>query len=112
MECPLSRRPCALPVGQLGLDVRERDPARLQHHQQMIDEIGALRDQPLAILADGGKRGLDRLLAQLLGAMGDAAVEQLAGIGQVGARLGALLDPFLQVFQGEIGHSQAPVHPP
>src|SRR5256885_5808615 len=98
MECPsalaatLARRLLVEsgPTGaveQLGLNVGERDAARMQHDQKMVDEIGTLRDQPLAILADGGKRRLDRLLAEFLGAMGDPAVEQLAGVGQVGARL-------------------------
>ncbi len=52
-------------------------PRAAQHDQQVIDEIGGFPDQPLAILADGGERGLDRLLAELLGAMGHARSSSL-----------------------------------
>ncbi len=67
------------------------DAARLEHDQQVIEQVGGLRDQPLAVLGDRRERGLDRLLAELLGAMRHALVEQLARIGRLGARLRALV---------------------
>ena len=79
------------------LDLGQRDAARLQQHQQMIEQIGGFRDQPVAVFLHGGDHGLDRLLAELLGAMRDALVEQLAGIGLRRARLGALVHPLFEI---------------
>ena len=56
---------------------------------------------PLAVLADRRDRRLDRFLAELLGAMRHAAVEELARIGHVGARLRARLDAFFEIVEGE-----------
>ena len=80
-----------------GLDLGERDAARLQHDEQMVEQVGGLGDQVLAILADRRERGLDRLLAELLGAMRHALVEQLAGVGLLGARRGALVHAGFEV---------------
>src|SRR5262245_31932259 len=66
---------------QRGLDLGELHAARLEHDQQMIDEVGGLGDQVLAILRHRGQRRLHRLLAELLGAMDDTPVDQLASIG-------------------------------
>ena len=84
------------------LDIGKRNAARFQHHQQMIEQIGGFGGQPVAIGADRGERGFDRLFAELLGAVLDALVEQLARIGNVRARLGALVNPPLEIVEGEI----------
>ena len=86
-------------LGEHGLDLRQRDAARMQHHEQMVEQVGGLAGQMLVVLVDGGDHGLDRLLAELLGAMGDAAIDELARIGDVGAGLGAFLDAFFEVSQ-------------
>src|SRR5215470_12559995 len=78
------------PFRQLGFHIGKGDAARVQHHKQAVDKVGGLGDQPLTILGYRSKYRLDRLLTELLGTMSDAAVEQLARIGQVGARLGAV----------------------
>src|SRR6185503_14498834 len=61
-------------------------------------------DQAAAILADRRDHGLDRLLAQLLGTLGHALVEELARIGRVGRRLRAHTHALFEVMEGEIGH--------
>ena len=60
---------------------------RASSDQQVVEEIGRLGDDAVAILGDRRDRRLHRLLAQLLGAVGDAAIDELAGIGDVGTRL-------------------------
>src|SRR5262245_51412263 len=72
----------------------------------MVQEVGGLRDQPLAILADGGKRGLDRLLAELLGTMRHALVDELACVGRGRAGLRALVHAGRQIVQGELVHAR------
>src|SRR6516225_3589120 len=59
---------------QRRLDLRERNPARLEHDQQMIDQICGFRDQPRAILGHCRERRLYRLLAELLRAIFHAAI--------------------------------------
>ena len=59
----------------------------------MIEQIGGFRDQPALVFLHGSQRGFDGLLAQLLGAVGDALVDQRARIGILRARLGALRAP-------------------
>ena len=87
---------------KLGLDLVESDAARLQHHQQMIKHVGGFRDQAVAIvLADRGYRGFHRLLAQLLGAMVHAVVQQLAGVGHVRAPVRAGLHALFQIMERE-----------
>ena len=54
---------------------------------------------------DRGDHGLDRLLAELLGAMRHAPVDELARIGDVRARLRALLHALFEVMQGEVRHA-------
>ena len=90
------------------LHLRERDPARREHDQQMVDEVGRLRDQPLTILLDRGDHGLDRLLAELLGAMRHALVEELARVGGVRARLRALLYALSRSWRVKFGIGFAP----
>ena len=69
---------------ELGLDLGERDAARLaarpadDRADRRLSAISRSRSS-----VDGGERGLDRLLAELLGAMRHALVEQLARVGFV-----------------------------
>src|SRR5439155_11341131 len=91
-----------------GLHLRERDAARHEYDQQMVDEVGGFRDQARAILLDRGQNGLDRLLAQFLGAMAHALVEEPARIGYVGTCFGALLHTFLEIIKSKIGHRLSP----
>ena len=74
----------------------------------MVDEVGGFRDQARAILLDRGQNGLDRLLAQLLGAMAHALVEEPTRIGYVGTCFGALLHAFLEIIKSKIGHRLSP----
>src|SRR5580704_17492710 len=73
----------------------------------MIEKVGGFPDHEISILGDRGDRGLDRLLTKLLGAVDDAAIEQLAGVGDVGARLGAVLHAFLKVMDGKRRHGRS-----
>src|SRR5438477_6140851 len=92
---------------QRGLHLVERYGARLEQNQKMIKQIGRFGDQPLAAFTDRRQRGLDRLLAELLGAMRHALVEQLARIGGLGTRGGALFDAGRQVVEGEARHEKS-----
>ncbi len=85
------------------LDILERDAARLEHDEEMIKQVGRFRRDLLAAFADRGEPGFDRFLAELLGAMGDAFVEQRARLGGLGARLGARRHALFEVTQGELG---------
>src|SRR5580704_5830963 len=94
---------------ELGLDLRERDAAGVEHDQEMVEHVGGFADDALAVFADRGNRRLDRLLAEFLGAMRHAAVEQLARVGHVGAFLRARLDALFEVVEGEcLGHLDVP----
>src|SRR5215471_5575086 len=74
---------------EFGFDLVERNAAGMQQNEKMIKHVGGLADQALPIVADRGDRRLDRLLAKLLSAMVDTAIEQLAGVGHLGALAGA-----------------------
>ena len=78
--------------------------ARVQHHEQMVEEVGGFGDHPAAILGDRGDGDFDRFLAKLFGAMRDALVEQRAGIGGPGLGLGPVADALFQVVNGEWRH--------
>src|SRR5580704_10268718 len=94
---------------ELGLDFGERDAAGMEHDQEMVEHVGGLADDALTVFADRGNRRLDRLLAEFLGAMRHAAVEQLARVGHVGAFLRARLDALFEVVEGEcLGHLDVP----
>src|SRR5580704_88042 len=86
---------------ELGLDLRERDAAGMEHDQEMVEHVGGLADHPLAVLADRGNRCLDRFLAEFFGAMRHATVQEPARIGHVGTRLRARLDALFEVVEGE-----------
>src|SRR6516164_1557729 len=70
----------------------------------MVNKISGFRDQPLAVVLAGGDHGLNRLLAELSRTVLDPPVDELAGVGDLGARLSPLPDAPLQVVQAEIGH--------
>ena len=53
----------------------------MQHDEQMVKHVRALSDRPLAVLGNSGEHGFDRLFAEFLGALGNAAVEQFSGVG-------------------------------
>src|SRR5215471_9151001 len=70
----------------------------------MVDEVGRFRDQARAILLDRRQHGLDRLLAELLGAMRHALVEEPARIRGMSARLRAFLHALFEIAEGEVRH--------
>ena len=55
----------------------------------MIEHIGGLQFQALAIVFHGGDRRLERFLAEFLGDAGGARIKQAAGIGLIRGRAGA-----------------------
>ena len=57
------------------------DVAGLEHHQQMVEDIGGLGDQGRVVLGDGRYGSLHRLLAKLLGRLDRGAVEQPPRMG-------------------------------
>lgn len=85
-------------------DFGKFDAARSKEDKQMIQQVGRLGDQPVAPFADRGEDRFDRLLAELLGAIGRSAIQQLSRVGRVAAAFGALGDPLFEVIQSEIGH--------
>src|SRR5262249_37023485 len=74
----------------------------------MVDEVGGFRDQARAILLDRRQHGLDRLLAELLGAMRHALVEKPARIGGMGVRLRASLHALFELAECEVRHAYCP----
>ncbi len=124
--CPLILCSAALPrrfLGQAGdtLSLRQLRPhvtrldaGRRPQHQQMIEQVGALRRQFLATLGQRGDHHLDGLFAGLLGDPGAALGEQSRGIGC--ARVGAApaFDDVEQLLQNPAVETVAvhPVHPP
>src|SRR5204862_2671921 len=86
------------------LDLVELDAARLQKHQQMKQQIRAFGDQMVAIVLDRRDHGLDRLLAQFLGAVLRTLVEQFAGVGRLSSRCGPCIDGGGQIMDRETRH--------
>src|SRR5579884_575631 len=89
---------------KLGFDLIKADAARVQHDHQVVQQVGRFRDHALVVLADRGERGFDGLFAQLLGAMIDAAIEQLARIGWLGTGPRPVLHTLFQVMKCKSGH--------
>src|SRR4029079_14390502 len=85
-------------------DILELDAARLQQHQQMKQQIGALGNQMIAIVLDRGDHGFDSFLTQLLGAVLRALVEQLAGVGPLSSRCGPCIDGGGEIMDRETRH--------
>src|SRR5665213_3172778 len=96
---------------QRGLDIFQRHAARLQQHQKVKQQVGAFRDQMVAIVFDCGDHGLHRFLAEFLGAMLRALVEQLAGVGRLAARRSTGVDGGGQIMYGEARHQLNSLRP-
>src|SRR6185436_1463218 len=97
---PRNRRP----LRQRGLDLVEPDVARLQQHQQVKQQVGAFGDQMVPIVLDRRDHGLDRFLAQFLGAVLRALVEQFAGVGRLSSRCGPCIDGGGQIVDRKTRH--------
>src|SRR5262249_39930975 len=91
---------------KFGLDLVKRNAARVQQHKEVIKHVGGLADQALPVFGDGGNCRLDGLFAELFCAMINAAMEQLAGIGTLGAFAGARLYAPFQIADGKTRHRQ------
>src|ERR1051326_4547330 len=87
-----------------GLDLRELDAAGVQHDQEVIQHVGGFPDHAIAVLGGDRQHGLDGLLAEFLGALRGALIEELAGVGLLGRGGGAVDDALLQVSEGELAH--------
>src|SRR5665213_4081390 len=70
----------------------------------MEQHVGAFGDQMLAIVFDGGDDGFDRFLAEFLGAVLGALVEQLAGVGRLSSRYRAGIDGGSKVMDRKTRH--------
>src|SRR6185436_20008517 len=70
----------------------------------MKQQIGAFGDQMVAVVLDRRDHGLDRFLAQLLGAVLRALVEQFAGVGRLSSRCGPCIDGGGQIMDREARH--------
>src|SRR6185437_3701114 len=92
---------------ELGLDLVERDAAHVEHDQKVIEHVGGFGDGPLAILSDRRDRRFDRLLAELLGTMRHAPVDELARIRHVGAGLSAVAHAFLEIMECKRRHGRS-----
>ena len=73
-------------------------------HQQVIDEIGGFRDQSLAVFSTAASTVSIASSPSFLAQCATPAVEQLPGIGDIGARLRALAHALFEVMEGEIRH--------
>ena len=72
-------------LSERSFDFLELHAAGFQQHQQMKHDVGAFGDQVIAIVADPGDHGFDRFLAEFLGAVLCALVEQLFGVRRLPA---------------------------
>src|SRR5262245_12434662 len=70
----------------------------------MVKKVRGFGCEPLAVLSNGGKHRFHRFLAEFLGAMGNTAIEQLAGVRNLCARGRALLQALFEVMEGEGTH--------
>src|SRR5580700_9451578 len=77
---------------KLSLNLIEGDAADVQHDQKVVEHVSRLRDRPLTVLRDGRDGRLDRLFAELFGALGHAAVNQPPRVGHVRALFCAVLN--------------------
>ena len=57
----------------------------MERDQKVVEHVGGLRDRSLAILRYGRDGRLDGLFAELFGALGHPAVDQLPRVGNVRA---------------------------
>src|ERR1700722_1021997 len=70
----------------------------------MKQQIGAFRDQMVAVVLDRSYHGFHRLFAELLGAVFRALVQELARIGRLSARRRAGIDDGDEVMNRETCH--------
>src|SRR5208282_6361766 len=90
------------------LDFGKRDAPRMEHDEEMVEEIGRFLDHAAAVLGDGGDSDFDRLLAEFFRAVGHALVDQFAGVGDAGIGLRTRLDALFEVLEGVRGHGAPP----
>ena len=83
---------------------KARDAARMQHHEEMVEKIGAFIDERLTFASHGGDHRLDRLFAHFLGGAGRAAVEQRFGVRGFRARACPFGNDRGEIGQAEIAH--------
>ena len=93
---------------QRGLDLFKPDVARFQQHQQVKQQIRAFGDQVVAVILDRGNHGFHRFLAELLGAMLRALVEELDGVGRLAPRRRTGVDGDGQIMDRETRHQLEP----
>ena len=70
----------------------------------MKQQVRAFGDQMVTVVLDRGDHGLHRLLAEFLGAVLGALVEQLARIGRLSSRRRAGIDGGGEIVEGERRH--------
>src|ERR1700722_4148671 len=66
---------------ELGPDLVRADAGGGPGDGEMVEEVGTFADEPRLVLAHHLDHRLDRLLAQLLGDFGAAALEELRRVG-------------------------------
>ena len=66
---------------QNGQDIFKSNAARFEQYQQVIKQIGCFRTQRFVALANARDNGLDRFLAELLGATLRPGQQELARVG-------------------------------
>jgi hypothetical protein len=89
---------------EFGLDLVEGNAAGIEDHQEVIKHVSGLPNHVISILTDSGKRGLDGLLAELFGALVNAAIEEFSRVGDIRALPGTLLHAPFKIMKGERGH--------
>ena len=89
------------PAFEFADDRIEGDAARAQQHQEMIEHVGGLRAHRRLVLRRRRDRQLDRLLAELPGAMSRALVQQASRVGFLGRRVRAPVDDLREVVESE-----------
>src|SRR5690242_13766775 len=76
----------------------------------MVEQVGAFSDQMRAIVFDCCDYGFDCFLAELLGAMFRALVEQLAGVRRLTAGRRAGVDGLGKIVDRETRHTKYSTH--
>src|SRR5579863_193827 len=94
---------------ELGGDLIEADAGGGEHHQPVVDDVGALGGQRIGVVRHRRQRRFHRLLAELLSRAGRPAGQQLGGVGRGGVGPLAGGDHRLQPREdiGEAAHAVA-----
>lgn len=75
--------------------------ARLRpDHEQVIEQVGAFKDQMFLVALHGGDHGFNGFLAQLFGGLGHAVGEELGRIGDLRISVLAGHDLFIEIVEG------------